>query len=314
MLAIRAFEVAARLGGFAKAGDELCVTPGAVAHQVKLLEEWLGATLFLRHARHVELTDVGRTYWSQVHALLDELEQCSAAVRRWSDDQGVTISALPSFVTRWLMPRLTDFRRQHPDIDVRVLASVPAVDFARDRVDLAIRLGQDTYPGLVATPMLAEHFVAVASPALLERIGHISDPRDLAGQPLLHDEYETRIPEQIDWARWFQLRGIPVSSQRVLSGLHFSHSYLTIEAAIAGQGIALQSDVLTGDLVASGQLQILCGPPATGPYRYTLLRTAASDERPRVRTLASWLMEQAREFEAARSRAFLSVGDAAQHP
>lgn len=302
LLAIRAFEAAARLGGFARAADELCVTPGAVAHQIKLLEEWLGAALFVRRARHVELTDVGRSYCEQVGALLDELERASTDIRRWSDDEGVTISALPSFVTRWLMPRLAEFRREHPDVDVRVLASVPPVDFARDHVDLAIRLGNGSYAGLVARPLFTEQFVPVASPALLDRVGRPAVPDDILRMSLLHDEYEARIPDQMNWARWLALRGVSVPGQKVLTGLHFSHSYLTIEAAIASQGVALQSDVLVDDLVRQGRLEILCMPPAEGAYRYTLLGTSRSGERARVQALATWLAAQAQAFEASRWR------------
>ncbi|MFM0550283.1 transcriptional regulator GcvA [Paraburkholderia sediminicola] len=300
LLSIRAFEAAARLGGFARAADELCVTPGAVAHQIKLLEEWLGPALFVRRARHVELTDVGRAYCAQVGTLLDELERASTEVRRWSDDEGVTISALPSFVTRWLMPRLAEFRRDHPNVDVRVLASVPPVDFARDHVDLAIRLGGGPYAELVSTPLFAEQFVAVASPALLDSVGRPVAPDDVLRMSLLHDEYEARIPEQMSWARWFALRGISVPSQKVLAGLHFSHSYLTVEAAVAGQGVALQSDVLIQDLVMQGRLEMVCTPPVQGAYRYTLLSSNRSSERPRVQKLAAWLIEQAEAFEGRR--------------
>jgi LysR family glycine cleavage system transcriptional activator len=300
LLSIRAFEAAARLGGFARAADELCVTPGAVAHQIRVLEDWLGAVLFVRRARHVELTDVGRAYCAQVGTLLDELERASTEVRRWSDDEGVTISALPSLVTRWLMPRLADFRREHPDVDVRVLASVPPVDFARDHVDLAIRLGAGPYAGLTATPLFDEQFVAVASPALLDRVGRPAAPDDVLTMPLLHDEYEPRIPEQMDWARWFALRGVSVPSQKVLAGLRFSHSYLTIEAAVAGQGVALQSDVLVDDLLTQRRLEVVCAPPAQGAYRYTLLGNARAGERPRVKKLAAWLVEQAAAFRAHR--------------
>ncbi len=301
LLAIRAFDAAARLGGFARAGDELCVTAGAVAHQIKQLEEWLGVSLFVRLARRVELTDVGRTYYAQVETLLDGLERTSTEVRRWSDDEGVTISALPSLVTRWLMPLLSEFRREHPEVDVRVLAAVPPVDFARDHVDLAIRLGSGgPYEELISTPLFQEQFVVVASPALLDRVGRPVTPADLFKMSLLHDEYEARLPAQMDWARWFAQRGISTPSQKVLAGQHFSHSYLTLEAAAAGQGVALQSDVLVHDLVKQGRLEVLFDPPELGAYRYTLLSTYRSSERLRVRLLAGWLAERAHDFEASR--------------
>jgi LysR family glycine cleavage system transcriptional activator len=298
MLAVRAFEAAAREGGFTKAAQELCVSPGAVAHQVKQLEDWLRTQLFLRKPRSVELTDAGRAYWASVNSVLDDLERASVDVRRWSAEEGVvTITAMPSFVTRWLMPRLGTFLREHPELDVRVLASVPPADFGRDRVDLAIRLGAGSYPGLLATPILAERFRPVASPAYLQLAGTPSTPSAFTKLVLLHDEYEARIPQQVDWARWFQAAGVVVPQRRLLGGLHFSHSYLTIDAAIAGQGIAMQSHVLVQDSLATKRLASASEFAVKGPYRYSLLRTRAAEKRLAVKRLADWLIEEARNFE-----------------
>lgn len=296
LLAVRAFEAAARHGGFTRAADELCVSAGAVGHQVRLLEHWLGQVLFVRRARSVELTEAGRQYCTEVRGLLDELERASLALRHGRDADEVTVTAMPSFVTRWLMPRLGAFRAAHPDVEVRLLASVPPVDFARDQVDLAVRLGSGPYPGLAAERLLPEFFCAVASPAFLAARGGLLAPAQLSSAPLLHDEYEARIPEQMDWARWFTAHGLARARGHAGQGMRFSHTYLTLDAAAAGQGVALASDVLAADAVRAGLLARAAGDVLPGPYAYHLLHNPASAARRPVLQFAAWLRTAAGLF------------------
>lgn len=291
--AVRAFEAAARHGSFARAGAELFVSAGAVGHQVRALEDWLGTPLFTRHARSVELTETGRRYFLEVRTLLEELERVSLALRRSQDDAEVTVTAMPSFVTRWLMPRLGAFRALHPEVEVRLLASVPPVDFARDRVDLAIRLGAGPYPGVAAEVLLGERFHAVAQPSLAARV---RKAEDVLTHTLLHDEYEPRIPEQVDWARWCAVQGLQVPARRLRQGLRFSHTYLTLDAAAAGQGIAVASDVLCGDALRAGTLARVPAPPVAGPYQFHLLAPRPAAARPAVSAFSAWLRQEAARF------------------
>lgn len=295
--AVRAFEAAARLGGFARASGELCVSPGAVAHQIKQLEEWLGFELFVRQPRSVELTEPGRRFFATAQAVLDELAAAASELRRWAGDKEVTVSAMPSLVTRWLMPRLGRFRERFPEVEVRVLASVPPVDFVRDRVDVAIRLGAGPYPDMDWVPLLEERFYPVCSPAFLGQHDPLAAPADLLELPLLHDEYEARIPQQVSWARWFAAHGISLPSQRVLPGNHYSHTYLTLDAAAGGQGVAMASDVLAFDAVRAGILRIALDASVLGPYRYHLLRHPASMSKPAVRSFCDWLLDEATHFK-----------------
>lgn len=297
---LRAFDAAARHGGFVKAGEELFVSPGAIGHQIKLLEEWLGVALFLRRPRSVELTEYGRNYHAQLKPLLEELERASLEMRRQAQSAEVTVSAMPSFVTRWLMPRLGRFRAAHPDIEVRLLASVPPVDFARDRVDLAVRLGMGPYPGVVSQPLLCETFFAVASPALLARLPRPLKAPHLSGLTLLHDEFEPRIPDQIDWPRWLHAQGAKQQSRAVGQGLRFSHTYLALDAAASGQGLAVASDVLAGDAIRNGMLAIAFGHPVTGPYRYHLICSPSAAARPQVACFSQWICDEAGSFERSR--------------
>lgn len=300
--AVRAFEAAARHAGFARAGQELCVSPGAVGHQVRQLEDWLGVMLFVRGPRSVTLTEAGRRYFAEVRELLQELERASLALKDHGASDEVTVTAMPSFVTRWLMPRLGGFRAQHPAVEVRLLASVPPVDFAAERVDVAIRLGTGPYPGLEAEPLLRESYQAVCSPAIASRL---RAPGDLPAQTLLHDEHEPRIPEQVDWPRWFAAqkaalpRKVAHPPAALRQGLRFSHTYLTLDAAAAGQGVAVASDVLAADAVRQGLLAVAPGAAVRGPYRYWLLTTRAGAARPQVGAFCAWLRTQARVFAAA---------------
>jgi LysR family transcriptional regulator, glycine cleavage system transcriptional activator len=300
LLSLRAFDAAARHCSFAKAGEEICVSPGAIGHQVKLLEQWLGCALFLRKPRSVELTDAGASYHEQLRQSLEELELISAQAKLRAKAPEVTVSAMPSFVTRWLMPRLGRFRTAFPEIEVRLLASVPPVDFARDRVDIAVRLGAGPYPGLNTRPLLGEKFYAVSSPALLKRGTRALKLEQLIGMTLLHDEFEPRIPDQIDWDRWLKRQSPSIRLNASAKGLRFSHTYLALDAAAAGQGIALASDVLAADAIRAGVLAIGPGRPVAGPYRYHLIASPTAMPRPQVAAFTEWLCDEASAFERGR--------------
>ncbi|TFW09675.1 transcriptional regulator GcvA [Oxalobacteraceae bacterium OM1] len=295
LAAVRAFEAAARLGGFQNAGDELHVSAGAVAHQVKQLEQWLGVTLFQRLARGVVLTPAGRQYANALKPLLAGIAEVSEQVRRHSDENVVTVTSVPSFVTRWLMPRLGSLRERHPQIDMRVLASLHPVDFLHEGVDVAIRLGPGPYPGLKADALLDECFSAVCSPGFLAQAGTLRTPGDLLRLPLLHDELEPRIPEEINWPRWLQHFGLNYTGPLRPS---FSHTYLTLEAAANGQGVAVAADVLAGEDLRTGRLVRAFPERVSGPYRFHLLRLPEAETRPAVKTFCDWLLGEARAAQA----------------
>jgi len=293
LAALRAFDAAARHESFSAAGVELHLSPGAIAHQVKQLEAWLELTLFVRQARGVTLTPAGRRYAVAVAASLDALAEATRALcREVRAEQVVTVSAMPSLVTCWLMPRLPRFLAAWPQVEVRVLASVTPSDLGRDAVDVAIRLGQGSYPGLQVTPLFGERFYAVASPALLRRYCVPLSARDLLRMPLLHDEVVAQIPYQIDWRRWLASSGVSLPAR--MPGLWFSHTYLTLEAALAGQGVALASEPMLGDRVQRGLLKIVCADLSMdGPYRYSLLRLPGAETRPALKAFCDWVLEEA---------------------
>lgn len=289
--ALHAFEAAARNDGFQRAGEELHVSAGAIAHHVKQLEQWLGVPLFQRLPRGVTLTAAGHRYAEALRPILNNLAEVSEAVRNQLDERVVTVSTTQSFATRWLMPRLGSLRDHHPQIDLRVLASTHPADFVRDGVDVAVRLGRGGYPGMKVDALQEEWFSAVCSPAF-RGAAEIRQPSDLLRYTLLHDEPEPRIPEEVDWASWLQAFGVHYPGG---SGPRFSHTYLTLEAAAGGQGIAIAADTLIGGDFRSGRLVRALPQRVLGPYRYHLLRVP--DARPLVQGFCEWVLE---EVEAER--------------
>lgn len=292
--ALHAFEAAARNDGFQRAGEELHVSAGAVAHHVKQLEAWLGVPLFRRLPRGVVLTAAGQRYAEALRPILNNLVDVSEAVRNQGDERVVTVSVTQSFGTRWLMPRLGSLRDRHPQIDLRVLASTHPADFVRDGVDVAIRLGRGGYPGLKVDAMQEEWFTAVCSPGFRAAAVDLRQPSDLLHYTLLHDEPEVRIADEIDWAKWLQACGVAYAGG---SGPRFSHTYLTLEAAASGQGIAITPELLIDADLRSGRLVRVFPQRVLGPYRYHLLR--APDARPLVHGFCEWVLEEARLEQSA---------------
>ena len=290
MAALHAFEAAARHQGFQRAGEELHVSAGAIGHHVKQLEAWLGVTLFQRMARGVALTGAGQRYAEALRPLLDRLADVSDAARRQGEERVVTVTATTSLVTRWLMPRLGRLRDRHPQIELRVLASTNAVDLARDGVDVAIRLGPGHYPGLKVDVLMDEWFSAVCSPAFLAANGPLIGPDDLHRHTLLHDEPEAKLPAEMNWARWMHSCGVAYPGG---NGPRFSHTYLSLEAAASGQGIALAAEPLIAADLASGRLLRLFDRRVQGPYHYYLLRSAQAESNPLVQAFCEWVISEA---------------------
>lgn len=297
LAALHAFEAAARHEGFQRAGEELHVSAGAIGHHIKQLEAWLGVALFQRLPRGVMLTGAGQRYAHELRPILNQLADVSEAARRHGDDKVVTVTATSSLVTRWLMPRLGRLRDRHPQIELRVLGSTQPVDFARDGVDVAIRLGPGRYPGLKVDLLMEEWFSAVCSPAFRASAASLQLPADLLRYPLLHDEPEVRLPGEIDWARWLASCGVPYSGN---SGARFSHTYLCLDAAASGQGVAIAAGPLIGDDLRSGRLVRLFEHKVRGPHCYYLLRSAQAEARPLVHAFCEWVISEARgDMEAA---------------
>ncbi|MFM0180318.1 transcriptional regulator GcvA [Paraburkholderia aspalathi] len=245
--ALRAFEAAGRLGSFKEAAAELHVTHGAVSQHVRLLEEWLGASLFERHNRRVVLTPAAEAYLAEVGPLFEQLSQATARYGLLETvSRTLSVNAPATFTLRWLVPRLAQFRAEHPDVDVKVETSNESVESLKEIYDIVIRGGPDTFYGYSMQLFLSEERLPVCSPTLLQRLP-LRTPDDLREHTLLHTSSLPRL-----WPDW--LAQAQISALRPAATLTFDHFYLTLQAAIDGIGIAMGPTALVSDDLATGRL------------------------------------------------------------
>ena len=288
--ALRAFEAAARQLSFTKAAGELNVTQAAISHQVKTLEEHLGLSLFRRLNRRLVLTEAGQIY---LPVLREAFDAIAAGTQRLNQDQSsgpLHISVLPSFAAKWLLPRMSRFRERHPDIDVMVSANNKLIDFSEETIEMGIRYGLGGYPGLRTDLLLSDAVFPVCSPKLLHGPHPLKSPQDLRHHTLLHDEV-SRHDESPDWRSWLQAAGVEGIDWR--RGPGFSDSSMVIEAAAAGQGVALGHRWLAAADLESGRIVMPFGPVVPSKFAYYLVTPPAVAERRRVRLFREWLLEEA---------------------
>jgi LysR family transcriptional regulator, glycine cleavage system transcriptional activator len=279
---LRAFEVAARHLNFSRAAAELNLTHGAISHQMKALEQELGVVLFERRSRGVELTERGRQLAASVREGLDRIARGVAELRS-HPVRSLTVSVLPAFATHWLIPRLADFNRRHPDIDVNVRASQSLVDFATDDVDLAVRYGDGRWPALVAVQLAHEDVFPVCSP----RFAGGRLPRTLAAlakAKLLHTPLQP-------WDEWFQALASDIVPPR--RGMTFSETDLLLRAAIDGLGIALSRRVLAQPELDAGHLVRPVKHSVRAQRSYFIVYPDSMQPSQRLLIFRDWLLAQA---------------------
>lgn len=288
---LRVFEAVARHLSITKAADELNVTPAAVSHQVKTLEDHLGVPLFHRVNRNLLLTDAGQAC---LPGIREGFECLSAAIQEIDNlgDAGIlSVSVAPSFAAKWLVPRLDSFAAQHPDIDVRVSASMHLMDFERDNVDLAIRYGAGRYPNLQVERLLKEEVFPVCSPKLLESEQPLSSPECLRDHTLLHDDSPEDDISCPTWSMWLKAAGIgEVDGSR---GPRFNQSSLVIEAAVLGRGVAMAKARLAAADLAEGRLVKPFEGSLPVDFAYYIVCPEAKLKLRKVSVFRDWLREQA---------------------
>lgn len=304
--ALRAFSAAARTGGMAAAANELGLTPGAVSQQVKTLEDRLGLKLFDRSARAVRLTPVGADLAEAAQQALDRLAHAyERALARTAPDM-LTVGVPPSFASLWLAPRIGGFLKARPDVAVRLDSQRHHVDLARGEADIALRWGRGAWRGLVVVPLGRQRLMPVAAPDVAARL-HARP--DLAPADLL-DETRLHFAELDDWGCWLRAACVPTTcvpatamDARPVAGPVFSESTAVIEAAEAGQGIAIGRPFLVADAVAAGRLvPLFPAIEADDGWGYYLVATETALRRPVVAAFRDWLLaEVARTPEMART-------------
>jgi LysR family glycine cleavage system transcriptional activator len=300
--ALRAFEVAARHLSFSKAADELCVTPAAISHQIRTLEDYFEVELFHRLNPGLQLTPVAREVLPKVQEGFGCLAEAVRRVRQHDRESTLTVWSAPSLAAKWLVPRLHRFTNQYPGIDLSITASVEMVDpqtasasladeLARRSVDVAIALVGDDYPGCRVDRLFAVSVVPLCSPRLLRDEHPLRRPEDLRHHTLIHDD--TAYAGRPDWSDW--LRAAHVEGVDPSHGAHFNHAALALAAAIDGRGVVLSLEPLAADDLAAGRLVIpfdLRLPLQQGYY--VLCLEAVADE-PRIAAFRNWLLREAEQ-------------------
>ncbi len=290
--ALRAFESAARTLNFSRAAEELSVTPGAVSQQIRLLEDIVGGPLFIREAKGLQLTDLGRGAVPLLREGFERLMDASAMLREPPRRRQVSLSVAPSFASKWLMPRMDDFHATHPEVEVWISADMEPVVLGEGKADLAVRYGPGDYPGHVVERLMTETVLPVCAPGLLNGDKPIRKPADLVGHTLLHDMSNDADPSRPDWSMWLKARGIKHADAR--RGSRFNQSDMLIEAAVAGRGVALakrtlaQADLEAGRLVAP----FADGSEAVG-FAYHVVMPRDRPASTSTLAFVAWLKKQA---------------------
>lgn len=295
LTALRAFEAAARHLSFARAADELNVTPAALSFQIKSLEDHLGAQVFRRLNRSVELTEEGLLLQPGVTQGFEALQTAWRAVQNRLDSSTLTVTAGPGFTAKWLAPRLFEFAQAHPDIELRFSASLRMMDFARDDVDVAIRFGQSKDdPDLFSVTVINEWMAPMMASSLAEKL---SGPEDLAKLPLLHQDDTAFLKPKRDWPTYFGMIGVASPTE---TGTKFSQADHAIDAALAGAGAVLGRISLTEAHLRDGRLVMPFKKAMWTNAAYRIVCPKGNETRPQVARFIEWVRaETARltEFE-----------------
>ncbi|MEQ9261108.1 MAG: transcriptional regulator GcvA [Roseovarius sp.] len=292
LTALRAFDAAARHMSFQQAAAELNVTPAALSFQIKSLEEHLGAPLFRRLNRAVELTEAGRALAPGAREGFEALGAAWRAARRVGDTQSLTVTAGPAFTATWLAPRLYSFVEAHPEIELRLSASFGTVDLTRSEVDVAIRFGYGPDPeALHAEHLIDDWMTPMMTPELAARF---PGPEGMARVPLIHDDGLGFLNPKVDWPLWFRAAGLP---PRDWSGQHYSQSDHALNAALSGAGAVLGRMVFSAHHITEGRLVAPFHPMLNMLAHFRFLCVKGAENRPQVSAFRAWLVDQLKGIE-----------------
>ncbi len=282
--ALRAFEAAARHLSFARAADELFLTPSAISHQIKSLEEQVGVKLFIRQGRKVALSDAGARYYPALRQAFDQMNEATDALTHNNAQGALTVNVLPTFAIRWLLPQISSFQQRHPDIEVRITTNVDNIDFDRTEADAAVRFGSGQWPGLEARLLMKEELVPVCSPKLLESGPPLKTPADLRHYQLLHD-----INRPDTWRQW--LSAVGETSIDPEKGLKLETTNLAVQGALQGLGLVpanpsmVRAELESGALIEPFEFHLRI------ENGYYLVYPASHASRTRLQAFETWLSE-----------------------
>ncbi|MGR3503179.1 transcriptional regulator GcvA [Pseudaestuariivita sp.] len=286
LTALRAFDAAARHMSFAKAAAELNVTPAALSFQIKSLEEHLGAPVFRRLNRAVELTDAGETLARGTTPAFADLLQAWRATQRVTDNSVLYVTSGPAFVAKWLAPRMYGFAQAHPETELRFAAGLKLMDLARDGIDVAIRFGRGDDAGLFSRSLGVEWLTPMMIPELAQRY---ETPEALRDAPLIIDDSITFLRPRADWAAWFRAAGVNAPE---VSGVHFSQADHAIDAAVSGAGVVLARGTLAAFDLRAGRLVAPFRTAITTEAHFRFLCLPGHEERRAIEAFHAWVMEE----------------------
>lgn len=307
LTALRAFDAAARHMSFAKAADELNVTPAALSFQIKSLEEHLGQPLFRRLNRAVELTEAGRALAPGAQEGFARLTAAWRTARRLSDTQTITVTAGPALTAKWLAPRIFAFANAHPEIELRFAAGLRIMDFDRDGIDVAIRFGLPRDDGFFAKSIIREWVTPMMSPALAAQY---PEPADLRRATLLHQDDTAFLDPPIEWQAWFKAAGLGVAPP---AGPRFSQADHALDTALASGGVVMGRISLAAEAIRAGQLVMPYPLSLTTEAHYRFVCPKGSETRPQVAAFYDWILNEAQSLtELNDGRTFLSAQEVAE--
>jgi len=293
---LQAFESAGRHLSFTHAAEELNVTPGAVSQQIRHLEDFLGIQLFKRMNRSIVLTDAGQLFLPLIAAGFENFHEAVTRLRQHGDHGPLTITSAPSFVSKWLIPRLSRFKSLHPDIDVRIDTSDRLVDFSREDIDVGIRFGDGVYPELETVFLFAFDLIPVCSPELLSAERQLRDVSDLKHFTLLHSNYDELDPGWPDWSMW--LKVVEADDVDADHGIYFNQSDQLFQAALDGQGIALLANVMAEPEIAAGRLVQPFSARLPVKMNYHLVTSPQKSTSAKVAAFRQWILDESAYLRA----------------
>ncbi|HSW20933.1 MAG TPA: LysR substrate-binding domain-containing protein [Ramlibacter sp.] len=296
---LRAFEAVARHLNFRAAAEEMALTQSAVSRQIQALEEEVGASLFLRHTRAVELTSAGAHLVTAVAQSLPRIDAAVRQIRQTAGRKSVSLTTFASFASMWLIPRLEQFQQEHPDIDIRIDATDVSVDLDLADVDLALRYGPRATMPAQAIRLFGEQLTPVASRWLFKSGAVLKKPADLAQFTLIEagDAHRSHL-EWLTWRRWFDENG--QTKLQPKRWLYFNYAYQMVQAALTGQGVVLARLPMVAESLSNGDLvEPLPGLRMESPMAYWLILGPRSLQRPEIRAFRDWLLAQGRQTREA---------------
>ncbi|KAF1046794.1 MAG: Glycine cleavage system transcriptional activator [Herbaspirillum frisingense] len=289
LAALRAFDAAARYECFSRAAEEIHVTPGAVSHQVRALEEELGLQLFIRHGKRISVTETGQRFATTIRKSLSEIALAAEHLRSLSRQQRLVISSTPSFASRWLAPRLWKFIDAHPEIEVVLQSGSHLSDLRLDGVDVGLRFGRGGYSGVVSEKLSDDYYYPVAAPGYRDKRGKKpAKPADLAQCVLL------RMDQRESWQPWLSRAGLTLPEPS--GGLVIEDSSLTLREAAKGCGVALSRHMIASQEIAAGELVRLFDVALKSDEAYYFVHLPEGLEKPAIAAFKAWIFEEMQLF------------------